>query len=101
TRPEEISFHLFHQKLLRFRLPGLKAVLVEQHLGMLAPHAPSLGADVFIDFLAQRSVKRWLIKAWKLSPELHAFHHSCHENIVQERGNGSCEYRRVSREAKS
>lgn len=52
---------------------------------MLAPHAPGFGADIFINLAAQRSVKGWLIKAGKLSTELHAFHHSCHENIVQER----------------
>src|ERR1700694_4537279 len=41
---KEVWLHLLHQKLLGFRLPGLQTVLVQQHLGMLGPHAPCVGA---------------------------------------------------------
>src|SRR5436309_2759710 len=78
TRTEKVLFHLLYQELLGFRLPGLQAVFVEQHLGVLGPHAPCVGAYVLVDFLSQRSIKGGLGQSGQFSPQLHALHHTRH-----------------------
>src|SRR5437016_4415346 len=78
TRAEKVLFHLLHQKLLGLRLPGLQAVFVEQHLGVLGPHAPCVGAYVLVDFLSQRSIKGGLGQSGQFSPQLHALHQTRH-----------------------
>src|SRR5260370_11346678 len=75
---EEILLHLFHQKLLGFRLPGLETVFIQEHLGVLGPHPPRFGAYVFENLLAQRRVKRGLVEPGQLFAQLHAFHHAWH-----------------------
>src|SRR5450432_3330870 len=35
---KKVLLHLLDEELLRLRLPGLQAVFVQQHLGVLRPH---------------------------------------------------------------
>jgi len=65
---KKILLHLFDQELLRLGLPGLQAVFIEQHLGVLGPHLPRLGAHVLIDLLPQLGIKRGLIQAGQFTP---------------------------------
>src|SRR4051794_9228655 len=75
---EEILLHLLHQELLGFGLPGLEPVFIQQHLGVFSPHAPSLGADVFINFLSQFSIEGGLIEAGEFTAEFDALYHTRH-----------------------
>src|SRR5512146_222448 len=75
---EEVSFHLLDDEVLVVFLPGLQAVLVEQHLHVIGPALPCLLADVVVDPLAERRVKGGLVESFHLLAELNAFHHVCH-----------------------
>ena len=87
SRAKEILLHLLDKELLRFRLPRLQAIFIEQHLGVLGPHAPRLGAYVFINLLSQFSIERGFVQAGKFASKLCAFDHTRHGNIVT-RGEG-------------
>lgn len=90
---KEILLHLLNEELLCLRLPGLEPIFIEQHLGVLSPHAPRLGAYVFIDLLAQFGVERAFIQAGKFASQLCAFDHTRHGNIVtrrEERESNQC-----------
>src|SRR5262249_20964708 len=63
-----------------FRLPGLQTVFVEQHFGVLTPHAPCLSADVLVNSLSEGRIERGLNQTGQLSAEFRAFHHTSHIN---------------------
>src|SRR5258708_37253114 len=42
----EKLLHFVHQKLLGFRLPGLEAVFIQEHLGVRGPRPPHYGTYV-------------------------------------------------------
>src|SRR6185437_10369182 len=88
---EEILFHLLDEELLRLRLPGLEPIFIEQHLGVLGPHAPRFSAYVFINLLTQFGIEGAFIQAGKFASQLCAFDHTRHENIVT-RGEGELGY---------
>jgi two-component system, NarL family, response regulator LiaR len=88
SRAEEILLHLFDQELLRFGLPWLQAIFIEQHLGVLGPHLPGLRAHAFIDLLSQFGVERGFIQAGKFASKLCAFDHTGHGDIVTRAGGG-------------
>jgi DNA-binding CsgD family transcriptional regulator len=85
---KEVLLHLLDQKLLRFGLPRLEPVFIEQHLGVLGPHLPGLSAHGFIDFLPQFGIERGFIQAGKFASKLCAFDHTRHGNIVTRAGGG-------------
>ena len=89
SRAKEILLHLLDEELLGFRLPRLEPVFIQQHLGVLGPHLPRLGAHVFIDLLPQFGVERGFIQAGKFASKLCAFDHSGHGNIVTRGGTES------------
>jgi hypothetical protein len=73
--------------LLRLGLPRLQAIFIEQHLGVLGPHLPGLGAHIFIDLLPQFGIERGFIQAGEFASKLCAFDHTRHGNIVTRPGN--------------
>lgn len=83
---KEILLHLLDEELLCLRLPGLEPIFIEQHLGMLSPHAPRFSAYVFINLLAQFGIERAFIQAGKFASKLCAFDHTRHGNIVTRGG---------------
>src|SRR5208282_6718498 len=46
---EEVLLHLLNDEVLMLFLPGLEAILVEQHLHVVLPVVPGLFADALID----------------------------------------------------
>ena len=78
---EEVLLHLLHDEVLVLLFPRLQTILIEQHLHVVLPVGPGLLADVFIDALPQRAVKRSFVKTFGLMPQLYALHHVCHVSL--------------------
>jgi hypothetical protein len=75
---EKILLHLLNQELLGFRPPGLQAVFIQEHFGVLGPHTPRFSADVVINLLSEWGIKGRFIQARQFPAKLCAFHHSGH-----------------------
>src|ERR1700682_1183255 len=73
---EEELLHLLHDNLLILLARWVQAILVQQHLAVLHPLAPSLLRDIFVNLLAQFAVERSLRKPGQFTFQF------CAENFV-------------------
>src|SRR5207302_2342530 len=69
---EEDLLALLHQELERSWIGRVQAILVDQHLLMLAPKLPRVGGHLFVDALAERAGKRAALYAGERLAKLHA-----------------------------
>src|ERR1700681_3712551 len=73
---EEKLLHLLHDDLLILLARRIQAILIQQHLAMLHPLAPSLLRDVFVNLLAQFAVE------WRFRKPRQFTFQFCAENFV-------------------
>jgi hypothetical protein len=72
---KEKPFHLLSDKFLSFLGGGSQAILVDEYPQIVQPAIPGFLRDMVVYPLAQFTAPRGLLEAWKLSAELHTFHH--------------------------
>src|SRR5215510_10418948 len=78
TLAEQEILHVLHDDFLRFSVRRIEAVLVENHLAVLAPLSPRLFGDTLVNTLTQRAIEGWFIEPRQVSPQLHAIDHPWH-----------------------
>src|SRR5579862_6871466 len=79
---EEMLLHLLGEPLPRARIGKRKPILVDEHRLMPQPLRPGFLGYVLVDSLAELARVRREVEPFRLSSELHAFHHSGHDQLT-------------------
>src|SRR5690606_36666535 len=78
----EELLHFLGDELARLGVEGGQAVLVHEHGLVVQPRLPGLLRDVLVDPLPELARPRRALEPLGLAAELHAFHHSCHQDSL-------------------